>query len=177
MSSAVARFRSWCSTGALACGLLAGCMTTPPEVSPPPGVQSVPSPQVKVGDFWEYAVRDAYTGLPRGLYRYTVSRVGPDHYVVDVTSDGRHVDTHIYAPGWNGLEHPLTNLQRFRFSPAYPAFEFPLYPGKVWRRIVHSTDAETGRTYNTHVHASVGGWHRIRVPAGEFDALPITRDV
>ena len=71
----------------------------------------------------------------------------------------------------------MTNLQRFRYEPAFPAFEFPLYPGKAWRRVIRSTDPESGRTYSTHVHANVGGWSRIRVPAGEFDALQVTRYV
>jgi hypothetical protein len=111
------------------------------------------------------------------MYRYTVSRADDKGHLVEVSRDGQHVDSHLYAPGWNGLEHPMTNLQRFRYDPAYPALEFPLYPGKSWRRVVRSTDPATGRTYQTHVHASVGGWHRIRVPAGEFDALQVTRYV
>lgn len=165
------------AAAALASVLLAGCLTTPPESAPPPGVQTVAAPEVRPGEFWDYAVRDAYTGSPRGLYRYAVTAVQADHYVVEVTRDGVPVDTHIYAPGWNGLTHPLTNLQRFRYEPAYPAFDFPLYPGKSWKRIVRSTDPATGRSYSTHIHASVGGWRRIRVAAGEFDALQVVRNV
>jgi hypothetical protein len=156
--------------------VIAGC-ATPPETAPPPGVATVPAPAPKVGEFWEYAVRDAYTGLPRGLIRYSVSRVDPGSYLVDVTREGQLVDSQVYAAGWNAIQAPMTNLQRFRYEPPFPAFDFPLYPGKVWRRVVRSTDPETGRTYNTHVHATVGGWHRIRVPAGEFDALQVTRSV
>lgn len=168
----------WCSAIAVAC-VVAGCVTPPPspEIPPPAGAATVAAPAVRPGQFWEYMVRDAYTGLPRGLYRYTVTRVDPASYLVDVSQDGRLLDTHAYAPGWNGIQLPMTNLQRFRYEPAFPAFEFPLYPGKSWRRVVRSTDPETGRSYNTHVHASVGGWRRIRVPAGEFDALPVTRSV
>ena len=179
MKGAVARATRWlCSAGALACSLLAGCVTqTPVETAPPPGAPTVALPTPKPGEFWEYAVREAHSGLPRGLFRYTVTRVDPTSYLVDVTRDGQLVDTHVYAPGWNGIQHPMTNLQRFRYEPAFPEFEFPLYPGKSWRRVVRSIDADTGRSYNTHVHASVGGWHRIRVPAGEFDALPVTRYV
>jgi hypothetical protein len=178
VKAAARTIRRWCSAGALACSLLAGCATqTPVETAPPPGASTVALPSPKPGEFWEYAVRDAYTGLPRGLFRYTVTRVDPTSYLVDVTRDGQLVDTHVYAPGWNGIQHPMTNLQRFRYEPAFPEFEFPLYPGKSWRRVVRSIDPETGRSYNTHVHASVGGWHRIRVPAGEFDALPVTRYV
>jgi hypothetical protein len=132
---------------------------------------------VRAGQFWEYAVRDGYTGIPRGLYRYTVARVDGDRIVVDVTHDDARIDTHIYAPGWNGIEHPLTNLQRFRYDPPFPAFDFPLYVGKKWRRIVRATDPVTGKTYRVHVYASVGAWRRIKVPAGEFDALRVRRYV
>jgi hypothetical protein len=137
----------------------------------------VPAPTIRTGQFWEYAVRDAYTGFPRGAYRYTVVQSDGNRIVVDVTRDGERVDTYIYAPGWNGVELPLTNLQRFRFDPPFPAFEFPLYPGKRWRRIVRATDPATGKTYSVHVHTNVGGWRRIKVPAGEFDALEVRRYV
>jgi hypothetical protein len=174
-------FRRFFNAGALAwiflaCAASAGC-TTPPEAAPPPGAATVPAPAVRQGQFWEYAVRDAYTGLPRGLYRYSVARAEENRIVVDVLRDGQRIDTFLYAAPWNGLEHPLPNLQRFRFDPPFPAYEFPLYPGKSWRRIVHSTDPATGRRYNTHVHASVGAWRRIRAPGGEFDALEIRRTV
>jgi hypothetical protein len=155
---------------------MAGCVTAP-ETSPPPGVSSVPAPAIRAGQYWEYAVRDAYTGFPRGVYRYTVARADEKRIVVDVARDGERIDTYVYAPGWNGVELPLTNLQRFRFDPPFPAFEFPLYPGKQWRRIVRATDPATGRTYSVHVHTNVGGWRHIKVPAGEFDALEVRRYV
>ena len=155
----------------LACLLLAACAYPPPQ-PPPPGVASVPAPVLKEGDFWEYAVRDAYTGVSRGLYRYTVAREDAQSITVEVTRDGERIDTHFYAAGWRGLEHPLRNLQRLRYQPPYPAYLFPLYPGQHWRVVVESTDPATGSTYNTHVHATVGGWRRIKVPAGEFVAVP-----
>lgn len=160
----------------LACSLLAACVT-PPELAPPAGVATVAAPAIRAGQYWEYAVRDGYTGLPRGLYRYTIATADPNRIVVDVTHDGQRVDAYVYAPGWNGIELPLTNLQRFRFDPPFPAFEFPLYPGKRWRRVIRATDPATGRTNSVHVHVTVGGWHRIRVPAGEFDALEVRRSV
>lgn len=164
----------------MACSVLAGCATAPepaPPQTPPPGVPLIAAPAVQAGQYWEYAVRDAYTGLPKGLYRYGVARVDAGRYTVDVSHDGRRVDAHVYATGWNGIEHPLTNIQRFRFDPPFPAYDFPLYPGKTWRRVVRSTDPATGRTYSTHVHATVSGWRRLRVPAGEFDALEVRRSV
>jgi hypothetical protein len=164
------------SAGLLACGLVAAC--TPLEPLPAPaGAKLAAVPAVKTGAYWEYAVRDGYTGFARGIYRYTVSRVDPDRIVVDVTRDGERIDTELYTPDWKGLEHSLRNTQRFRFSPPYPADTFPLYPGQKWRSIVNATDPQTGRSYRTHVHATVGGWRRIKVPAGEFDAIEVRRQV
>ncbi len=165
--------------GAGILGLMLGaCNITPLEpTAPPVGVTTVPAPQLKIGNYWEYAIRDGYTGLPRGVYRYTVSRADPGGVALDLTHDGQLLDTQIFTPDLKGLQHPLRNLQRFRYSPPYPAYAFPLYPGQHWRTIVSSTDPVTGRTYRTHVHAIVTGWRRIRVPAGEFDALEVRRQV
>lgn len=156
--------------------LTTGCATEPVHV-PTNVPASVAPAQVKVGDFWEYRVTDAYTGFDRGLHRYEVSHVAPDRIVVDVTQDGKRVDALVYAPGWNGLEHPLTNLQRFRYAPAFPAYAYPLAPGKRWYTVVNATDAVTQRQYRVHTRGKVVGWERIKVPAGEFDALKIERQV
>ncbi len=153
-----------------------GCATAPSYA--PQGVSvSLPAPAVTLGDYWEYTVRDGYTQLPRGKFRYEVTRADDAGVVVQVTHEGLVMDTYVYAPGWNGREMPLTNTQRFRYNPTYPAYVYPLEPGKSWRTVVHSTDVATGRRYNTHVLGKVLGWERIHVPAGEFDAMKIQRFV
>lgn len=156
--------------------VIGGCASDPAYV-PQNAPASVAPEAVKVGDFWEYAVRDAYTGFDRGRLRYTVSHVEPDRIVADVTRNGERVDAYIYAPGWNGLGHPLTNLQSFRFKPPFPAYDYPLAPGKTWYTVVEATDPVTRQTYSVHTQGKVVGWERIRVPAGEFDALRIQRYV
>jgi hypothetical protein len=161
---------------ALLASLVGGCATGTAYVPQNAPAAVAPAP-VKVGDFWEYAVRDAYTGFDRGVFRYTVSHVEPNRIVADVTRDGERVDSYAYAPGWNGIEHPLTNLQRFRFAPAFPAYDYPLVPGKRWYTVVNATDPVTRQTYSVHTQGKVVGWERIRVPAGEFDALKIQRYV
>ena len=166
----------WRNGAILALSLLAACATPQSDLAPSTG-PGVPAPAAREGMYWEYAVRDGYTGSSRGLYRYTVSRADPDRIVVDVTRDGERIDTELYASDWKGLEHPLRNVQRLRYAPPYPAYEFPLRPGQSWRRVVSATDPVTGRSYRTHVHADVGGWRRIKVPAGEFDAIEVRRRV
>jgi hypothetical protein len=162
---------------ALAACLFIGACAAPTTYVPAGAPAATDAPQVKAGDYWEYAVRDGWTGLPRGIYRYEVSRADANAVIVELTNDGRPLDTLVYAPGWNGRELPLTNTQRFRYEPAYPAYAYPLAPGKHWKRVLRSTDVATGRSFNTHVSATVLGWERIRVPAGEFDALKIQRSV
>lgn len=159
-----------------AIGLISGCATESTYL-PANAPSAVAPAQVRVGDFWEYAVRDAYTGLERGLHRYEVSHVEANRVVVDVSRDGQRLDTAIYSAGWNGLEHPLTNLQRFRYDPAFPAYTYPLEPGKSWYTVVNATDPVTRQTYKVHTQGKVVGWERIKVPAGEFDALKIQRYV
>jgi hypothetical protein len=157
-------------------GIMAGCATGPAYV-PKDAPAAVSPAQVKVGDFWEYHVRDGYTGFDYGLRRYEVSHAAADRIVVDVTQDGERVDALVYEPGWNGLEHPLRNLQRFHYAPAFPAYAYPLAPGKSWYTVVTATDPATKRRYRVHTRGKVVGWERIAVPAGEFDALKINRQV
>jgi hypothetical protein len=156
--------------------LAAGCAAESTYV-PKDAPLSVAPAAVKVGDYWEYSVKDVYTGFDRGLRRYEVSHVDPNRVVVDVTQDGQRIDSVIYDAGWNGLEHPLPNLQRFSYAPAFPAYAYPLAPGKTWYTVVNATDPVTRRTYKVHTRGKVLGWERISVPAGEFDALKIQREV
>lgn len=159
---------------------LASCAGPPssaPSYTPGDAPAAVAAPAVQAGDYWEYAVRDGYTELARGHYRYEVTRADDRDIVVQVVHEGRLMDTLVFAPGWNGREMPLPNTQRLRYEPDYPAYDYPLVPGKSWRKVVRSTDVATGRSYRTYVYARVIGWERIRVPAGEFDALKIHRFV
>jgi len=174
---AEAGIRFWRAAAVILCSIILGCAVPPEASTPPAGVATVPGPTIRAGEYWEYAVRDRYTGSPRGLYRFTVRQAVANLLMVEVTRDGERIDTHTYTPDWSGLEHPLRNLQRFRYSPPYPAYVFPLYPGKRWRSVVSATDVQTGKTYRMHVHASVGGWRRMRIPAGEFDALEVRRSI
>ena len=153
---------------------LAACAAPPP---PPNGAvpHNVSAPSVKAGDFWEYAVRDAYTKIPYATMRYEVARADADLVTVDVKRNGTRVDTLLFAPGWNPREAPLRNIQRLRFADAFPAYAYPLEPGKTWNSVVKAFDPANGRTYNVHVQAKVMGWERVSVPAGDFDALRIRR--
>ncbi|MGH6692454.1 MAG: hypothetical protein ACREF4_17440, partial [Gammaproteobacteria bacterium] len=65
----------------------------------------------------------------------------------------------------------------FDYSPAYRAFDFPIAPGKTWRARLTATDPANGRRFPVWIEGAVLGWERIKVPAGEFDALRVKRTV
>jgi hypothetical protein len=68
-------------------------------------------------------------------------------------------------------------MQEFSYSPPYEALAFPLAAGKKWKSRSVATDPADGRSFPVTISASVVGWERIRVPAGEFDALKVQRYV
>jgi len=155
--------------------LLAGCATPLPQ-APPDGIPaSIPPPPVSVGDSWTYQWHDGYTQFSKGTYRYTVTAIAPQRMTVQVTRDGEPASTQIFTRDWNWLEKPMTNLQNFRYSPPYPALPFPLEAGKTWQAYITATDPATGQTNRVRVDGDVLGWERVKVPAGEFDALKLRR--
>lgn len=155
--------------------LLTACAA--PTYPPPPGVAAnVAAPALNVGDAWRYAVQDGYTHLPRGSVDYRVTRIDGDTATVEVRSEDR-VATELYTRAGNWLRRPATNMQDFSYSPPYEAFAFPLAVGKTWKARSIATDPADGRSFPVTIQGAVLSWQRVRVPAGEFDALKVRRHV
>ena len=161
------------ATAALAC---AACAAVPVGISLNSNA-AAPAPKLTVGDTWTYRVRDAYTGLDRGTESFTVDQTTGTQVVLSASLPSGEVQTQVYDSQLNWLKRPATNLQEFSYSPAYPAFEFPLIPGKTWTSRITATDPADGKRYPLRVDGSVVGWERIKVPAGEFDAIKVQRYV
>jgi len=155
--------------------LVAGCASLPQ--TPPAGMPAqVAAPAIQMGDEWKYSLHDGYTKLPGGMLEYRVTAVEGDAVTVQLRQEGRE-STQRYTRDWNWRERPMTNLQNFRFEPAYPALPFPLAAGKTWQAYVKATDPATGRVNRVRIDGKVLGWERVKVPAGEFDALVVQRVV
>ena len=156
---------------------LGGCATAPLSQQPPAGVPAaVPAPAISAGDSWTYHVRDGFTGLSRQDQLHQVVRVGGGRVEVAGAvewGDGMQV----YDHEWNWLRRPATYLPTFEYSPAYQAYAFPLTAGKTWRAAATATDPRNGRRFPVRIEGKVLGWERVRVPAGEFDALKVHRTV
>ena len=156
---------------------LGGCMTAPLSQQPPAGMPAVvTAPTISAGDSWTYRVRDGFTGLPREEQRHEVTSVGGGRVEVAGTVE-RGDGVQVYDHEWNWLRRPATYLQTFEYSPAYQAFAFPLSPGKTWRATATATDPRNGRRFPVRIEGRVLGWERVKVPAGEFDALKVHRTV
>jgi hypothetical protein len=157
--------------------LLTAACATPLPPAPPAGKSAqVPAPEIRVGNAWRYSVRDGFTKLPRGTVEYRVSAVAGDTVTVEVRNDGQE-STELYARDGNWLKRPATNMQTFTYSPAYRAFDFPLAAGKTWKSRLTATDPADGRSFPVTIEGVVLGWEKVRVPAGEFDALKVRRTV
>jgi len=157
--------------------ILAACSAPLPQ-SPPAGVSAqVPAPQLRSGDEWTYNVRDGFTGLPRPAERHRVTEASGDRVVVAVSRPDASDEIQVFDTRWNWVKHPATNLQMFEYSPAYQAFAFPLTAGGTWQARSTATDPATGQRFPVVIQGTVLGWERVKVPAGEFDALKVKRVV
>jgi hypothetical protein len=137
---------------------------------------AVGAPTLNVGDAWTYRVVDGYTKIDQGSSRQRIRDISGGRVSLEVArEDGRAVTIEVYDLEWGWLRRPATNLELFEYDPAYRAFEFPLAPGRTWRAHLTASDPETGQRYAVRIDARVLGWDRIRVPAGEFDALKVRR--
>jgi hypothetical protein len=162
--------------GAAAVLLLAACATSLPADNAP---ASVEAPQLPVGKSWTYQVRDGYNHGLMGTLRYSVASAHDGTVTLRVEEvqgaraglASRAIETATEQP-----VHTLAprSLSPVDYTPAYHAYEFPLAVGKSWRR--NYAIAQPGaRPVPAQVRGQVAGWERIKVLAGEFDALRIER--
>jgi hypothetical protein len=160
--------------------VLAGCQSAPslPLAGDPFAIVAAPSPAV--GDTYVYRYADGYGHKPPGQVIYRVEAVDNDRAVVAVAPDLRRegvARTEVYARDGNWLRHPIISHDQpvdYEFATAYPAYAFPLAPGKSWSLRVRATGTEPR---SVRVDGKVLGAERIRVPAGEFDTIKIRRTV
>lgn len=160
--------------------LLAGCQVAPSL--PLAGNPFAPTerPRLEIGDIYIYRFSDGYGNLQGGKVSYRVDRIDADRVVMSVAPDvGREgvARTEIYTGDGNWLRHPLNSHDErvdYEFAPAFPAYVFPLEPGKSWVMRVKATNAAAG-SRSIRVQGKVLRAERIRVPAGEFDTIKIRR--
>lgn len=139
-------------------------------------------PEIAVGDTWRFAVENRLSpGTAEEARR--VLEVTADRIVcaLQSTAAGAVSGRYVYTREWNLLVRPALaapgesaeDAGEWRWSPFYPHFSFPLVAGKQWSGTAVVENRATD-TRNAHRYvATVGRARRIRVPAGEFDVLPV----
>ena len=91
-----------------------------------------------VGDTFTYRIISGYSNEPYKQASYRIQSRDADRVVVAVTRTyyaARATGTEIYTPDGQWLRHTLASHDRlvdYEFSPACPAYVFPLEPGKQW---------------------------------------------
>ncbi len=137
-----------------------------------------------VGDTYVYQRVNGYNKELRGKIHYQVDRVAADRITVSVSPDNAEAGwahTAIYTKEGNWVRALVESHgvpEDYQFATAYPAYVFPLDPGKSWSVRVNATVPGTYTPKRSvRVDGSVIGNERIRVPAGEFDAIKVRRIV
>jgi hypothetical protein len=134
-----------------------------------------------VGDVYVYRLFSGYTKESHGQWRYRVDRLEAGNLNFSVTPEtagAGSARTEIYTSEGNGLRRLVESRGgqvEYEFAAPFPAYVFPLEPGKTWSLRVPARAANEQRERSVRVDGKVLGTERIRVPAGEFDTVKIRR--
>jgi len=134
-----------------------------------------------VGDTMVYRLVNGYNREILSQLRYQVEKVDGERATLRVTPDraaGGLERTEIVTREGNWLLHSVAShgdIVDYEFSAPFPAYVFPLDPGKTWSMHVPARVPGENRMRSVRVDGTVLGIERVRVPAGEFDAVKIRR--
>jgi hypothetical protein len=134
------------------------------------------------GDTYLYRLVNGYNAEPLGQVRYRVEKVEPGRVTLAVSPEGsatRSARTVVTTGEGNWLQHEVEshgNAVEYVFDKAYPAYVFPLDPGKSWSvRVPAKAPGANKSSRSVRVDGKVIGTERIRVPAGEFETVKVRR--
>jgi hypothetical protein len=133
--------------------------------------------EIKVGDSWTFEARNGYNKNLLATYRVEVTGVSDSGIATRVTDDKSGTVTgEQFARNWDPISAEWPALHAYEFSPEYPEYPDRLEPGVRWRGRTLARDTVTGRETKMETWGTVIGRERVRVPAGEFNAIKIGRD-
>jgi hypothetical protein len=138
----------------------------------------VAAPVLKPGESWTYREMEAYS-MRRELARWTTE-------VVESGSSGARLAVRSFTheavaafrfaePGQLADGYLSRQIAPSRIDPPLVLRPYPLIVGKRWEQEASRLDPMMGAQRSVHLSGRVVGWEKVRVPAGEFDALKIER--
>jgi hypothetical protein len=127
---------------------------------PPAGAKVVSAPNVKPGSYWVLVNQDADI-------RVELTKVRDGVFITKFGKDERK-----YTNEWNALDGPGAKTGTWvTYNPNLTTLSFPLYEGKKWTQTVRWSSGSFSDSFVAT--GEVKGWERIKVPAGEFEALRV----
>lgn len=146
------------------------CFILPCALAQAGSRESVSSPAPVVGDSWTYQYTDVWKGVKGNTNRMEVTAVDENGIHVDVkrAASGALISTQLFSPQMNPVDRGAMH-----FAPSFARYAFPLAPGKEWNSDVTGNNPKQGKNWRYQIKGKVLDWEKVKVPAGEFDALKI----
>jgi hypothetical protein len=138
--------------------------------------QNIAAPAYSVGETWTYNEINDYNRLQRGTLERAVIAAGGETTIVTRDATGAVVDQARLAGG-TLREGSLNDRALGRLEPGLDLRPFPLAEGQRWKQTIQRADPRWNESRRVLVYGRVAGWESVRVPAGEFKAIKIVRDM
>ncbi len=150
--------------------MFSGCASMGADSGP-----TAAAPVYRVGDRWTYTGQDGYRLAPITWTEiHEVIAVDAQGIAIRVTQNGPTIDTtrieRLAAPGIV-VQGALFDSETRRFKTPLTRYRFPLTPGAHWDQFIDNFDETTAKDGQINNYMTVTRWEKIRVPAGEFDAV------
>ncbi|WP_432380552.1 hypothetical protein [Duganella sp. P38] len=146
------------------------CFILPCAVARAGSPDPVPAPALAVGDAWTYQYTDVWKGAKGNINRMEVAAIDAAgvHMAIKRAASGALISTQLFSPDMNPIDRG-----GMHFAPSFARYAFPLAPGKEWTSEVIGENAKAGKQWRYQIKGKVLDWEKVRVPAGEFEALKI----
>ena len=156
---------------------LAACQALPTGAVPvaPPAAAGA-APQVRAGDRWRYLEVNGYSGEARTEIDCTVAQAAPNLRVRVADASGRPRSDEVYEAPWRVAIEPFYDLVQLFETPLALLPEPPAAGASRWVSARYRVEGTQGWLDWQEQREAVR-WERVRVPAGEFDALRIERRI
>jgi hypothetical protein len=142
----------------------------------PVAAQTISAPSYVAGDAWTYNEINAYNGVKRATVVREVIAGGPEAHIVTRSDHSAQVDDARLAAG-TLREGLLNDRSPGRLEPGIDLRPFPLAEGQRWKQSATRADPVWKESRPVTVYGRVRGWETVRVPAGEFKAIKIEREM
>jgi len=155
-----------------AASALAACASLPGAAGGP----AVDAPVYRVGDRWEYHIRDGFRVPIEWDETHEVIAIDASGIRVRVVAKGETVngtrEEEWIAPGLVRTG-TLFDIETRHFKTPLKRYDFPLVPGKTWSQWIDQHNDALDRDRQINHYVKVGGWSKVTAPAGSFDAIEL----